>query len=75
MTVFEHVRNFLCERCGCEWEDVDLAATFDELNVADFEREALVFLLGEIYETEIPTEEYEVFETLEDLVGYIEDRF
>lgn len=75
MTVFERVSEFLCERCGCDPEDVELAAGFDELNVADFEREALAFLLSEAYEVDIPTEELFSFETLEDLVGYVEDRF
>ena len=75
MTVFERVREYLCERCGCLWDDVELAATFDALNVADFEREDLAFLLTERYGVEIPSEALASFETLEDLVGYIEDRF
>lgn len=75
MTVFERVKEYLCERCGCDEEDVVLAATFDELNVADFEREGLSFLLGEMYEIDIPSEDLFGFEMLEDLVGYIEDRF
>ena len=75
MTVFERVREFLCERCGCFYEDVELAATFDALNVADFEREELAFLLTERFGVEIPMEELMAFDTLEDLVGYMEDRF
>lgn len=75
MTVFERARDYLCERCGCVWEDVELAASFDDLNVADFEREGLAFLLGEAYDVDIPTEELFAFETLEDMVGYIEDGF
>jgi len=75
MTVFERVREFLCERCGCFYEDVELAATFDALNVADFEREELAFLLTERFGVEIPAAELMSFDTLEDLVGYIEDRF
>ncbi len=74
MTVFEYVRGFLCERTGCDYEDVCLAATFDELNVADFEREALALLLEERYETEIPDDELAQFDTVEDLVGFVEDR-
>lgn len=75
MTVLERVREYLCERCGCFEEDVELAATFDELNVADFEREAIGLLLTDVYGIEIPAEELFSFETLEDLVGYVEDRF
>lgn len=75
MTVFERSREFLCERCGCEYDDVELAASFDDLNVADFERETLAFLLSEAYDVDIPHEELFAFETLEDLVGYVEDRF
>lgn len=74
MTVLEEVRNFLCERCGCFYEDVEMAASLDELNVADFEREELAFLLAERHGVEIPCEELSAFETVEDLVGYIEDR-
>ncbi len=74
MTVLERVALYLCEQCGCDPEDVELAASFDDLNVADFEREHLAFLLEEAYETEIPTEELFAFETLEDLVGFVEDR-
>ena len=75
MTVFEQTREFLCERCGCFYEDVEMAASFDELNVADFEREELAFLLTERFGVEIPTHELLAFETVEDLVGYVEDRF
>ncbi len=75
MTVLERVRDYLCERCGCFEEDVELSASLDELNVADFEREGIAFLLGEVYGIEIPTDELMAFETLEDLVGYVEDRF
>ena len=75
MTVLDCVRAFLCERVGCEEEDVCLAATFDELNVADFEREALSLWLEEHYEIEIPDEDLQSFDTVEDLVGYVEDRF
>ncbi|MBQ4616948.1 MAG: hypothetical protein IJB27_01075 [Clostridia bacterium] len=75
MTVFEATKDFLCERCGCHPDDVELAATFDALNVADFERESLALLLSEAFEIEVPSDELFAFETLEDLVGYIEDRF
>ncbi|MGN0172360.1 MAG: acyl carrier protein [Acutalibacteraceae bacterium] len=74
MTVLETVRAFFCERCGCEAEDVELAASLDELNIADFEREALAFLLEEAYGVYIPAQELASFETVEDLVGYVEDR-
>ncbi len=75
MTVLERVRDFLCEHAGCDPEDVTLAATLDDLNVQYFEREALGILLSEAYEVEIPEEELTAFETVEDLVGYVEDRF
>ena len=75
MTVFEQTREFLCERCGCFYEDVEMAASLDELNVANFEREELAFMLAERHGVYIPTDELFAFETVEDLVGYIEDRF
>lgn len=75
MTVLESTRAYLCDRCGCFAEDVELAATFDELNVTAHEREALALLLEDIYGIEIPSQELAAFETIEDLVAYIEDRF
>jgi len=74
MKVFDYVRMLLCEHAGCEYEDVMLAATFDELNVQPFEREALALLLEETYDVRVSDEALESFETVEDLVGYVEDR-
>lgn len=75
MTVLERVRDYLCEHVGCDPEDVELAATLDELNVAWYDREALAMHLTEVYEIAVPDEELTAFETVEDLVGYWEDRF
>ncbi|MBQ9414215.1 MAG: hypothetical protein IJU16_03705 [Clostridia bacterium] len=74
MTVLDVVRAYFCEQCGCFYEDVEMAARLDDLNITDFEREHAAFLLGEKYDVEIPTAELMAFQTVEDLVGYVEDR-
>ena len=75
MTVLEHIQMYLCEHVGCDVEDATLAATFDELNVAPYDCEALALHLEELYELRIPDDELTAFDTLEDMVGYLEDRF
>lgn len=51
-----------------------LAATFDELNITDDEKADLAVTLEQLYGVEVPSEVLGECETLEDLVGYIEDR-
>ena len=71
--VFSDVEMLCRSRYGCDG-DVELASTFDELNILPHEREELALTLEEQYGVEIPDEALAGFETLEDLVGYIEDR-
>lgn len=72
--VLEKLSALLSDQYGCDPEDVTMAATLDELNITDREREELAFILGEVYGVEIPQEELAAFATVEDFVGYIEDR-
>lgn len=48
--------------------------TFDELNITAEERSDLALALEELYGVPIPTEALEECRSVEDLVGYIEDR-
>ena len=68
------VAQFAAGRCGCDPDEVEMASLLDDLNLSDDDRSELAVLLEAQYMIEIPTDELEAFETVEDLVGYIEDR-
>ena len=73
MRVLDILTALFCEKYGCEPEDVEMAASLDELNIAPHEREDMAMVLGEMYGIDIDDEELYGFETVEDVVGYIED--
>lgn len=70
--VFHDVRNLCLTRYGCDEAEMD--STFDELNITADERSDLALTLEEMYGVPVPDEALENFVTLEDMVGYIEDR-
>ncbi|MCI8553691.1 MAG: acyl carrier protein [Clostridiales bacterium] len=72
--VLETLRLLLTDRCACDGEEVRLAATFDELNITDREKSELAVTLEELYGVELSSDTLKDCDTLEDLVGYIEDR-
>lgn len=74
MRVLPFLTKQLADRYGCDPEDVTMAATLDDLNLSDDDRSEIALLLGEVFGVEIPTGELLSFETVEDLVGYVEDR-
>lgn len=71
--VFNDVRDLCNGRYGCEGP-IELADSFDELNITPDERSDMALTLEELYGVAIPDEELDGFVTLEDMVGYIEDR-
>ena len=73
MRVLDILTALFCEKYGCEPEDVEMAASLDELNIAPHEREDMAMVLGEMYGIDIDDEALCGFETVEDVVGYIED--
>ena len=73
--VLEYLRELLSDRYGCDPQDVEMAASLDELNITKNDLDEIVLCLGELYGTVIPTADLYAFETVEDLVGYVEDRF
>jgi acyl carrier protein len=73
MRVLDILAALFCEKYGCDPEDVEMAATLDALNIAPHEREDMAMVLGEIYGIDIDDEELYGFETVEDVVGHIED--
>ena len=72
--VLELVKFLLCDRFGCEEEDVALSASFDALNLHIDEVAELAAAVGERFGVEITDTELENFFTVEDLVGFVEDR-
>ncbi|MBQ6830744.1 MAG: hypothetical protein IJO59_06460 [Clostridia bacterium] len=72
--VLRYLKSLLPDRFGCDEEDVTLAATFDELNLSADDTYEIVVCLQDLYGIEIPADCLQSFETLEDMVGYVEDR-
>lgn len=72
--VLNYLIGMLPDRYGCDPEDVTMSATLDELNLSEDDRSEIAMFLGELYGVEISTEALRSFETIEDLVGYVEDR-
>jgi acyl carrier protein len=74
MRVLDVLIHLFCRNYGCDPEDVEMGATLDELNIAPHERDDMAVFLGEMYGVEIDDDALYGFETVEDVVGYIEDR-
>lgn len=74
MRVLDVLTDLFCEKYGCDPEDVEMAASLDDLNIAPHEREDMAMILEEMYNMEIPDDVLADFETVEDVVGYVEDR-
>ncbi len=72
--VLHYLEQLLADRFGCDGEDVVMGATLDELNLTLHDLEEIALCLDDVYGVEIPASEWMTFETVEDLVGYVEDR-
>ena len=72
--VLQQLSKLLTDRFGCDAEEITMAAYFDDLNVTEDERCEVAAVLWELYVNDPLTEDFPAFETVEDLVGYIEDR-
>lgn len=73
MRVLDILTALFCEKYGCDPEDVEMAASLDELNIVPHEREDMAMVLGEMYGIDFDDDALFGFETVEDIVGYIED--
>ena len=73
MRVLDVLTVLFCRNYGCEPEDIEMAATLDELNIAPHEREDMAVFLGEMYGLAIDDSILYGFETVEDVVAYVED--
>ena len=74
MRVLEVLTQLFCLKYGCEPQDVTMAASLDALNLAPHERADMALVLEECYGIPIDEDALAGFETVEDVVGYIEDR-
>ena len=74
MRVLDVLTALFCRNYGCDPEDVEMSATLDELNILDHEREDMAVFLGEMYGLDMDDATLYEFETVEDVVGYVEDR-
>ena len=74
MRVLDVLTMLFCRNYGCEPEDVQMDATLDELNIAPHEREDMAVFLEEMYGVVMDDDTLHGFETVEDVVGYVEDR-
>ena len=75
MRVLDVLTRLFCSKYGCDPEDVEMAASLDDLNIAPHEREHMAVFLGEMYGVDIDDDTLYGFETVEDVVGYVEDHF
>ena len=73
MRVLDVLTVLFCRNYGCEPEEIEMAATLDELNIAPHEREDMAVFLGEMYGINIDDDTLYGFETVEDVVAYVED--
>ena len=73
MRVLDVLTVLFCRNYGCDPDDVEMAATLDELNIAPHEREGMAVFLGEMYGVDIDDDTLDGFETVEDVVGFVED--
>ncbi len=73
MRVLDVLVTLFSEKYGCEAEDVEMAASLDDLNIAPHEREDMALLLEEMYGVSFDDETLDGFQTVEDIVAYVED--
>lgn len=72
--VLQQLAKLLIDRFGCDAEDITMAASLDDLNITDDERCELAMVLWELHIAAPMPDTLPPFDTVEDLVGYIEDR-
>ena len=72
--VLNTVAQFAAQQCGCDPQDVEMTSLLDDLNISAEYRSELAILLESQYMVEIPAEALDGFESVEDMVGYVEDQ-
>lgn len=68
----DRVKKIVCEQLGAKEEDVTNQASFvDDLGADSLDTVNLVMALEEEFETEIPDEESEKLQTVQDAIDYV----
>ena len=68
------LRQLLSDRFGCDADEVELSATLDDLNLYPDDLTEIAMWCGEAFGVDITTEDMTDWTTVEDIVGYVEDR-
>lgn len=71
--MFEKIRDLIVEEIGVEEDQVKMESSFKEdLNIDSLDLFEMVMTLEEEFDIEIPSEDLEGLNTVEDLIKYIE---
>ncbi|TCS42557.1 MULTISPECIES: acyl carrier protein [Reinekea] len=71
-SIEDRVKKIVCEQLGAKEEDVTAQASFiDDLGADSLDTVNLVMALEEEFETEIPDEESEKLQTVQNAIDYI----
>ena len=75
MSTFEKVRDIVVEQLGVEADEVTIESTFiDDLGADSLDIVELIMAFEEEFGIEIPDEALATFETVQDVVDYLENR-
>jgi acyl carrier protein len=73
-TIEERVKKIVAEQLGLKEEEITTEASFvDDLGADSLDTVELVMALEEEFETEIPDEDAEKIETIQDAIKYIQE--
>ncbi|ATX76785.1 MAG: acyl carrier protein [Reinekea forsetii] len=71
-SIEDRVKKIVCEQLGAKEEDVNAKSSFiDDLGADSLDTVNLVMALEEEFETEIPDEESEKLQTVQDAIDYV----
>lgn len=74
MEVFEKVKALVAEQLSVEADEINLDTTFEDLNADSLDVVELVMALEEEFDIEIPDEDAEKFQSIGDIIKYIEEK-
>ena len=71
-SIEDRVKKIVCEQLGAKEEDVNAKSSFiDDLGADSLDAVNLVMALEEEFETEIPDEQSEKLQTVQDAIDYV----
>ena len=75
MSLFEEIKDVVSEQLGAKPEDVKPGSSFiDDLGADSLDTVELIMALEERFNIEIPDEDAEKMQTIDDVVKYIESK-